>query len=100
MGFSSTSAGDALSHSFQRHQPFVLGGEIVILVIDENSYEMPTEAVTKILLMAKSYIPKGIYAVEDDGYVELKNETYDTAEQLRDAVIRYRMKGLRVHCNL
>ncbi len=72
----------------------------MILVIDEHSYEMAPEAVTEILKMASAYIPKGIYAIEDDGYVELKNETFETAEELRSAIVRYRMKGLRVHCNL
>jgi hypothetical protein len=72
----------------------------MILVIDKHSYEMSPEAITMILKMAKSYIPKGIYAVEDDGYVELKNETYDTSEELFNAVTQYRMKGWRVHCNL
>lgn len=83
-------------------QPFVMGKVVkfMILVIDKHSYEMPPEAVTKILKMAKSYIPKGIYAVEDDGYVELKNETFETADELREAIVRYRMKGWRVHCNL
>lgn len=72
----------------------------MILVIDEHAYEMTPEAVTEILKMASAYTPTGIYAIEDDGYVELKNETYDNAEDLRRAVVRYRMKGLRVHCNL
>lgn len=72
----------------------------MILCINGDVYEMPPEAVTTILKMASTYIPKGIYAVEDDGYVELKNEAYDDAEDLRRAVVRYRMKGLRVHCNL
>lgn len=72
----------------------------MILVIDEHSYEMTPEAVTEILKMASAYTPAGIYAIEDDGYVELKNETFETAEELREAIIRYRMKGLRVHCNL
>lgn len=72
----------------------------MILVINEDVYDMTAEDVTTILRMASTYVPKGIYAVEDDGYVELKNETFETAEELREAIIRYRMKGLRVHCNL
>lgn len=72
----------------------------LILVIDGNSYEMPKEAVYKILDMAKSYMSKGIYGVEDEGYLELKNETFQNDDDLRTAIVRYRMKGFRVHCNL
>lgn len=72
----------------------------MILAINGDVYDMPTETAYSILDMAKAYVPKGIYGVEDDGYIELKNETFQSDDDLRTAIVRYRMKGFRVHCNL
>lgn len=72
----------------------------MIVAIHEEVYEMPTEEAYAVLDVVKSYVPKGIYGVEDEGYIELKNETYQSDDDLKTAVVRYRMKGFRVHCNL
>lgn len=72
----------------------------MILVVNEHAYEMAEDDVRRLLGMAKSYVRKGIYAIEDEGYIELHNDEYDDDDKLRQDIIRYRMKGLRVHCNL
>ena len=71
----------------------------MIVVVNQNAYEMPHENAELCLCLAGSLVPMGIYAVEDDGYIELKNEVYDTYHELANAVTGYRMKGFRVHYN-
>ena len=39
-----------------------------------------------------------IYAIEKNGVVEMKNETYESNEKLKDAVFDYEKEGFKVHC--
>lgn len=71
----------------------------MIVTIDESTYEMDRTAADMVLTCAEALVKHGIYAVEDEGYIELKNEEYDTDLELVNAVTKYRLKGFRVHYN-
>lgn len=53
----------------------------------------------EILRCAKDKVKLGIYAVKQCGYIELKNEPYDTKESLEKAIKEYRAHGFKVYYN-
>ena len=48
---------------------------------------------------AKDSVGLGIYAVKQCGYIELKNEPYDTKEALEKAIKEYKTHGFKVYYN-
>lgn len=53
----------------------------------------------EILRCAKDKVKLGIYAVKQCGYIELKNEPYDTKESLEKAIKEYKAHGFKVYYN-
>ena len=53
----------------------------------------------EILRCTKDKVKLGIYAVKQCGYIELKNEPYDTKESLEKAIKEYRAHGFKVYYN-
>ena len=53
-----------------------------------------------VLKVASKQIPCGIYAVEKDGFCELRKDTFDSKEELKKAVSEYAAKGIKAHYNL
>ena len=69
------------------------------VIVDNNVYEMPREQASNIKEIAQKYVPFGIYAVEKDGTLELKNDSAKSKTQLKRMVREYKEKGFKVYWN-
>ena len=69
------------------------------VIINNAVYRMTREQLDGILDIAIKQVPCGIYAVEKDGICEMKNEPYEEAEKLHEAVDGYKREGFKVYYN-
>lgn len=59
---------------------------------------MTAEQATKLLETAKGLVPSGVYAVQRDDYLELRNDHMDK-EETQDAVKGWAAHGFLAHYN-
>ena len=52
-----------------------------------------------LLQVASEQVPFGIYAVEKNGYAELRNDKCTSITQLKSLIRKYKSQGFKVHCN-
>lgn len=69
------------------------------LIITDDMYELDEEKIRKVVNVGKNFVPHGIYAIEKDGIIEMKNEHYDNASDLSDAIDDYARNGFKVYFN-
>lgn len=67
--------------------------------VNNSLYEMGRKEYRGVLKAVSEQIPCGIYAVEKDGFCELRKDTFDGKEKLKKAVAEYAVKGFKVHYN-
>ena len=60
---------------------------------------MTRKQLNSVLDIAKGQIPFGIYAVEKDGICELKKDTFESGDELKQVVSDYENKGFKVFYN-
>ena len=70
------------------------------VLVNNSPYEMGRKEYRGVLKVASQQIQCGIYAVEEDGFCELRKDAFDSKEQLKKAVAEYAAKGFEVHYNL
>lgn len=69
------------------------------VILKDSMYEMNRKQFRGVLDIAKKAVKMGVYAVEKDGIAEMKNETFESKEELKKAVAEYVAKGFKVHYN-
>lgn len=69
------------------------------VLVNNSLYEMGRKEYRGVLKVASQQIQCGIYAVEKDGFCELRKDTFDSKKELRKAVVEYEAKGFKVHYN-
>lgn len=69
------------------------------VLVNNSLYEMGRKEYKGVLKVASQQIPCRIYAVEKDGICELRNDTFDSKEELKKAVAEYTAKEFEVHYN-
>lgn len=69
------------------------------VIIGETLYGMNRKQLRGVLKAASSLIPFGIYAVQKDDVCELLKDEFDSAEELKKAVVAYKEKGFKVYYN-
>lgn len=69
------------------------------VIVNKSIYEMGRKEYRGVLKVASQQITHGIYAVEKDGFCELRKDTFDSKEELKKAVAEYVAKGFKVHWN-
>lgn len=69
------------------------------LILKGTIYELTRKEVDGILGVFKKIFPKGIYAVEKDDVVEMKNQPYKYTKNLNKAVAEYVKRGFKVYYN-
>lgn len=67
--------------------------------VNNSLYEMGRKEYRGALKAASQQIQCGIYAVEKDGFCELRKDKFDSKEELKKAVAEYVAKGFKVHYN-
>ena len=70
------------------------------VLLNDHIYDMSRKQFDGVLKVAKRYGKHGIYAVEKDGAVEMKQETYSNKAGLEKAVSEYEEKGFQVYYNV
>ena len=71
----------------------------MIIAINDEPLFVTRRQGKEILRCAKDKVKLGIYAVKQCGYIELKNEPYDTKELLEKAIKEYKAHGFMVYYN-
>lgn len=69
------------------------------MILNGNVYEMARKQIEGTLAVVKKNFSKGIYAVEKDGIVEMKNQPYKYTKNLNKAVAEYVKRGFKVYYN-
>ena len=69
------------------------------LIIGKSVYRMRKSEFIKILQTASKNVPHGIYGVLKGDIGELKNEVYNSAEELEKAVNEYKKSEFEVFYN-
>jgi len=52
-----------------------------------------------LLKVASEQVPFGIYAVEKNGYAELRNDHCDSKTQLKKLTREFKQQGFKIHKN-
>ncbi len=69
------------------------------VILKDSVYEMNRKQFRCVLDIANKSVKMGIYAVEKDGITEMKNEIFDSKEDLKKSVSEYEKNGFKVHYN-
>ena len=69
------------------------------MILNGNVYEMTRKQIDGTLAVVKKNFSNGIYAVEKDGIVEMKNQPYKYTKNLNKAVAEYVKRGFKVYYN-
>ena len=64
--------------------------------VGNNLYSMSTGEYRGLLKTASEQVPFGIYAVERNGYAELRNDRCTSMSQLKNLTRQYRAAGFNV----
>lgn len=64
-----------------------------------RTYKMNRTEYEKLLQVAKKQVPFGIYAVEKNGYAELRNDQCDSMTKLKTLKRQFKREGFRVCAN-
>ncbi len=67
------------------------------VILKDSMYEMSRKQFRGVLDVAKKSVKCGIYAVEKGGLAEMKNEEFESKEELEQSVKRYAQKGFKVY---
>lgn len=70
------------------------------VLLNDHLYEMSRKQFDGVLNVAKKAVKRGIYAVENDGIVQMKKETYTNKAELEKAVAEYEENGFKVYYNV
>lgn len=69
------------------------------VILKDNVYQMNRKQFKEVLDIAKDSVKFGIYAVVKNGIAEMKNEAFDTKENLKKSVAEYEKNGFKVYYN-
>lgn len=64
-----------------------------------RTYRMNRTEYERLLKVAKEQVPFGIYAVEKNGYAELRNDQCDSMTKLKTLKRQFKREGFRVRTN-
>ena len=62
-------------------------------------YQMKQKAYRGLLKVANDQVPFGIYAIEKQGYAELRCDKCSSVTQLKSLTRRFKAQGFKVHAN-
>lgn len=64
-----------------------------------RTYQMSQKEYQGLLQMASEQVPFGIYAVEKQGYAELRCDKCQSITQLKELTRQFKAQGFKVHSN-
>ena len=69
------------------------------VIVNDSVYKMTKKQLNGVLDIASKQIPFGIYAIEKDGICELRKDTFENEDELKQAVSDFEGKGFKVRYN-
>lgn len=67
--------------------------------VAQNTYQMDKKEYEGLLKIASEQVPFGIYAIERNGYAELRNDRCNSISQLKKWIHQWKSQGFKVHYN-
>lgn len=64
-----------------------------------RTYQMSQKEYQGLLQMASEQVPFGVYAVEKQGYAELRCDKCQSITQLKELTRQFKAQGFKVHSN-
>ena len=64
-----------------------------------NQYKMSKEQYKGMLKLASEQVPNGIYAIEKNGYAELRRDRTESKTKLKELVRQFKQSGFKVYSN-
>ena len=62
-------------------------------------YQMNRKKYQGLLEIAREQVPMGVYAIEKEGYAELRRDICDSQTKLKDTIRVFKGQGFRVFAN-
>lgn len=69
------------------------------VIVNDHVYDMPKEQADGVLKIAKANLSCGIYAINKDDIIELKNDVIESKDELMKTVSDYARNGFKVYYN-
>ena len=69
------------------------------VTVMERTYQMSQEEYEGLLKIASEQVPLGIYAVEKQGYAELRCDKCESITQLKKLTRQFKTRGFKVYAN-
>ena len=69
------------------------------VTVMKRTYQMSQEEYEGLLEIASEQVPFGIYAVEKQGYAELRNDKCKSITQLKKLIRQFKARGFKVYAN-
>ena len=69
------------------------------VTVMERTYQMSQEEYEGLLKIASEQVPLGIYAVEKQGYAELRCDKCESITQLKKLTRQFKARGFKVYAN-
>ena len=69
------------------------------MAVMERMYQMSQKEYEGLLKVASEQVPFGIYAIEKQGYAELRCDKCESVTQLKKLTRQFKARGFKVHAN-
>lgn len=69
------------------------------VTVMKRTYQMSQEEYEGLLEIASEQVPFGIYAVEKQGYAELRHDKCKSITQLKKLIRQFKARGFKVYAN-
>ena len=69
------------------------------VAVMERMYQMSQKEYEGLLKVASEQVPFGIYAIEKQGYAELRCDKCESVTQLKKLTRQFKARGFKVHAN-
>ena len=69
------------------------------VTVMERTYQMSQKEYEGLLKVASEQVPFGIYAVEKQGYAELRCDKCESITQLKKLTRQFKARGFKVYAN-
>lgn len=69
------------------------------VVVAKRTYQMSQKEYEGLLQVASEQVPFGVYAIEKNGYAELRNDKCTSTTQLKALIRQFKSQGFKVHSN-
>lgn len=70
------------------------------VIVGQGVYDMSNRDADKLLEIASGYVSNGIYGIEKDGILELRNDIYIDEGTMREAISEYKALGFKVYASI